>query len=327
MKSWRPWAFAIGIVIALAGLATAVYFNQSIIALVAVLVALFTALSPTVVPSLSDEIQGNNARYGRHREYFANVILPIAGSMDLVDPHSIRLLEPDRPGWKIGDGSGTSNPLPGLGEHRIPAYEDVFLAHLDARASDRAWMRMGARWGDAEAAVKAYTSARRTFDSELFQAMDALVREKAGKDFVPGWDDYRGLRENETRTYHAPQIRDCVEYWYQGMYGRPGWQWFDPDIAPQGALGGAKWAITVGGSSMVLLWGGSVPENIPSLKLGMTEVIDALRGDKRLKGLYETSANLERAARSALSPLSAVAFDAANLLKHGPDIPGECVHC
>ena len=327
MTRWRPALLLASIAIALVGLVAGIYFNQSLIAIVSVLVAVFTALSPTVVPSLSDEIQANNSRYARHREYFSNVILPIAGSMELVEPHSIRLLDQDRLGWKIGDGSGNTQYLPGLGEHRIPAYADVFLPHLNAKNSHRAWKRMLDTWTESIAAVSSYTTARRKFDVELFRSMDAQIREKVGNEYQPNWNDYRGIDRSESRLYHAPQIRDCVEYWFQGMYGRPGWQWFGPDIAPAGALGAEPWAITVGGSSMVLLWGGAIPNNLPALKAGVTAVIDFLRGNERLKGLYEEAARAEQSARGAPVPLAAVAFDAANLLKHGPDIPGDCVHC
>jgi hypothetical protein len=54
------------VAIAIAGLAAGFYFDQSFIATAAVLVAVFTVLSPIIVPSLSDEIRANNLRYEKH---------------------------------------------------------------------------------------------------------------------------------------------------------------------------------------------------------------------------------------------------------------------
>lgn len=327
MRSWRVIVFALGIAIALVGLGTAIYLNQSTIAVVAVLAAVFTALSPTIVPSLSDEIQGNNDRYGRHRAYFADVILPNAGSMSLVDPHQIRELPSGRIGWRMQEDA--EEPGIGRGEDRIPAYNEVYLPHLMAGTPDKVWVSLREEWDRAKIGVTAYTDARQSFDKQFYEQLSRLVAASLGPEYQFAWTDSRSTQiADGARVFHAAQVRDVSEYWWDGRYGKPGWDWIGARLASPQDIGGVPWNILIGNGMNGLLWGGKpVPGNLEELRGKADQIVDDLKSDDQLKQLYLSSKSLRERAAQELAPLSDAAEDAVHLLQHGPDIPGECVYC
>jgi hypothetical protein len=70
-----------------------------------------------------------------------------------------------------------------------------------------------------------------------------------------------------------------------------------------------------------------VPSNIEELAKALGAILESLRDDAVLKQLYLEADVAERAARESLEPLPVLADHAANLLRHGPDIPGTCLYC
>lgn len=330
MRSARIAAFILGLVIALAGLAAGVYFNLAYIATASLLVAVFAALSPSIIPSLSDEIQANNDRYARHREYFGSVILPHVGSMQVLPAHSVRLLPPERLAWRIND-EGLGYLSPGRGEDRIPAFQEVFMPHLAGETADKVWLKLRSVWTGAGEQVSAYSRARQAFDTAFASKMDALVKSVVGNAAEADWSDVRIADAMAMgRRYQAAVIRDRCESWYSGEYSRPGRTWFPPAVAAASMLYGASWAITESNGSIPFVWGGSgseVPADLPELPERMNRVLDQLRFDTDLKQLFEASELARLNAQAAVDPLRIAADDATHLLGHGPDIPGECNYC
>jgi hypothetical protein len=328
VSSWRPALLVAGIAIALGGLAAGIYFNQSIIAIVAVLVAVFTALSPTVVPTLSDEIQANNLRYERHKVYFADAILPEAGSMIVLDSHAVRRLNPEAIAWKIGGGTDSNPFRPGRGEDRIPAYGEVMLPHLEGTIRDHVWRSFSDTWATTRQQVATYTEARRALDAAFFEKMDSLVKSRVGPEFEADWSDVRAASNfDNQRRYQAAAVRDNCEYWFQGRYGLPGWTWQPAAVGSGNAVAGVGWAITQSNGSLPYLWGGATPEDQQALAESMNGILDALRFDETLKALFLKAEATHEEAKTAVAPLKNAAEDASHLLRHGPDIPGECSYC
>ncbi|MFI5417276.1 MAG: hypothetical protein ACHQ2Y_00050 [Candidatus Lutacidiplasmatales archaeon] len=315
--------------IAVAGIVAAILLQQSVIAVTAVLAAVLTGLSPSFVPSLSDEIQSNNDRYRRHREYFADAILPTAGAMILVQGGYVRRLGAGRLAWKIASDEERSPSSPGLGEDYIPAYEDVFLPHISGVHSGPVWERLTTAWFGARSAVASYTAARRAFDETFFSKMDQLTRDKVGASYEADWSDTRiQFSDGKNRPrYQAAQIQDNCEYWYAGRYELPGWQWLTPVAKPPNPAQNTPWEISMGTSSIPFVWGGGAPTDLDSMAVRFGEVLDALRYDKNLKQLYLAARSAEDEAKLGLNPLEKTTLDAAHLLRHGPDIPGECAYC
>lgn len=330
VRAVRIVAFVLGLVIALAGLAAGIYFDQTYITTASLLVAVFAALSPSVIPSVSDEIQANNERYARHRDYFGGVILPTAGSMQVLPAHSIRLLPENRAGWRIGD-QDLGYLSPGRSEERIPAYQEVFIPHLLGVTKDAVWLRLRGVWNDALEGVKLYTAKRREFDSAFATRVDGLLKQLVDNGLDADWSDVTIANAMVTGwKYQASVIRGRCESWYSGEYSRPARTWFHPAIAAENMLYGASWAITESTSSIPFLWGGngsSVPANLSELPEHLDRVLDQLRFDSGLKHLFEVAEEARLDALALVEPLSVAAEDATHLLGHGSDIPGECGYC
>ncbi len=202
------------------------------------------------------------------------------------------------------------------------------LPHLEGEVLDPVWRRFKDTWFGAKEKVAAYTEARHVFDREFFTKMDTQIKSVIGEEFQADWSDQRMATQFDNhRRYQAAGIRDSCEYWYEGRYELPGWRWWPASVGSGNQLGGAPWAITQSNGSLPYLWGGPVPDNLQVLSDRMNETLDALRHDEGLKALFSRAEAAHAEAKVAVAPLQNAADDAAHLLRHGPDIPGECAYC
>lgn len=250
--------------------------------------------------------------------------------MELLPAHAVRRLPSERIAWRIGD-EGLGYLSPGRGEDRIPAFHQVFLPHLLGETRDQVWITLRSVWTNALEQVKAYSTARRRFDSVFASKMDSAVKQAAGSSLEADWSDVAIANAMVSgQRYQATVIRDRCESWYAGDFSRPGRTWFHPAIASANMLYGASWAITESNSSITFLWGGSgmaVPPNVSEIPDRLDRALDQLRFDIELKQLFEASEEARLDAQAAVEPLRVAAEDATHLLGHGPDIPGECDYC
>ena len=321
--------YLIGVAAALALLSLGLYLNQPLVSTAAVVVALAAGML-SFLPQL---LSSNGLRYGEHKSYFVTTLLPQAGAMTLVAGDGVHALAQDRIAWKIRSQDQPADP--GFGE--TPFFEDMLRPHLRAKTGARVWREFAASWFNAEEQVRLYTQTRRVYDSAFIGKLQQLVREKLGPSFEPVWGNERGwdVRASSSQftapLYNAGNFRSRCQDWYLNKYVTQigmKWEYGRPVAAPEVPDQGIPWRVKMGeGDGRDYIWGGPTPKSIGEIAKAVDEVIDDLRFDEKLKTLYLASCKAEQAAEAAIVPLPADSADAANLLQHGPDIPGTCVYC
>ena len=322
-------AYLIGVAIAVTLLWVGLAHDQSAIATGAVIVALLVGL----LAFLPQILAANGIRYAEHKEYFAGTLLPQAGGMRLVSGDGVIFLPANRIAWKLRDNGA---PIyPGFGE--TPLFDGMLRPHLSTGGAGSVWADFADAFFEAEKNVKAYTLVRRRYDEEFVGRLDSKIREQVGEGFKQAWLNERAGDRPVTEskyaapTYNAGNFRTACELSYSGRFERdPGnrWEHHRPVPSPEDRSRGMPWRIKVGdGDGRDYLWGGPVPTNIEGTAKALGGILESLRDDERLKQLYLEADVAEEAARESLESLPVLADHAANLLRHGPDIPGTCLYC
>lgn len=321
--------YLIGVAAVVTLLSFGLYRDQPIVASAAVIVALAVGLL-ALLPQL---LSANGIRYAQHKEYFASTLLPQVGAMQLVSGDGVVLLPDRRLAWKIADQRSPKDP--GMGE--TPFFDEMLRPHLRSSSGKEVWTNLATAWSDAEGRVTVYTQLRRRFDRAFNGKMDRLIREKFGEGFQQVWwnetarDHSVSESKYATPTYNADNFRSPCFLWYEGRYEtNVGMQWaaITPVAAPEDSAQGLPWRVKVGGGEgRDYIWGGSVPQDIRQSAQSVGEILDALRSDGNLKRLYLDAKESEEDATRSLIPLGECADNAANLLRHGRDVPGTCSYC
>jgi len=275
----------------------------------------------------------NGNRYAEHKAYFADTLLTQVGSLTLVSGDGVVFLPAERIAWKLRDKQSPRNP--GLGE--TPFFAAMLRPHLRTGRADPVWNALAEEFFRAEAKVVRFTEARRKFDSEFNGRLDRMIRERIGEGYRAVWWNERSgdISVSESRfaapTYHAYNFLTACCLWYLDMFEiRPGYQWelYRPTAFPENRAGGRSWRLGVGGGDgRDYLWGGPVPADMAVIETAATGILDDLRFDVGLKRLFLSADIAEREARAALERLPLPADHAADLLRHGPDVPGRCQYC
>lgn len=324
-------AYLIGVAGAVTLLWIGLARDQSAIATGAVIVALLVGL----LAFLPQILAANGIRYAEHKEYFAGTLLPQAGGMQLVSGEGVIFLPANRIAWKLRDRDNGAPIYPGFGE--TPLFDGMLRPHLNTGGAGSVWADFADAFFEAEKNVKAYTLVRRRYDKEFTGRLDSKIREQVGEGFKQAWLNERAGDRPVTEskyaapTYNAGNFRTACELSYSGRFEwDPGnrWEHHRPVPSPEDRLRGMPWRIKVGdGDGRDYLWGGPVPTNIEGTAKALGGILESLRDDERLKQLYLEAEVAEEAARESLESLPVLADHAANLLRHGPDIPGTCLYC
>jgi hypothetical protein len=322
-------AYLTGVAVAVALLAIGLVYNQSSVATAGVVVALAVGLL-TLVPQL---LAANGFRYAEHKEYFAGTLLPQAGGMQLVSGSGVIFLPLNRIAWKLRDDRAAI--FPGFGE--TPLFDGMLRPHLRSGGSESAWSDLAKAFFAAEEKVNAYTVAQRRYDAAFRARLEPMIRQGIGEGFRQVWFEERAMdkRVSESRyatpTYNAGNFRAACELAYSGRFERdPGnrWEYHQPVAAAEDRAQGLPWRVKVGdGDGRDYMWGGPVPAELAEVARALTTTLESLRDDPTLKDLFLRAKQAEKEAGDSLEPLPVLADHAANLLRHGGDIPGTCRYC
>ncbi|MGA8663883.1 MAG: hypothetical protein WB809_02275 [Thermoplasmata archaeon] len=321
--------YLVGIVVVVVLLSIGLALDEPAAATAAVVVALTVGLL-ALLPQL---LSANGNRYAEHKDYFASVLLPQVGGMQLVGGDGVVFLHSDRIAWKLRDNRVPTHP--GMGEP--PYFDDMLRPHLTSGNGNRVWEDLKGAFFVAQARVEEYTRARRKFDSEFIGKMERMIREAIGDGYRAVWGNERARdfmvaqSKYAAPTYSAGNFRSPCLLWYEGRFQSDvgmRWEQFTPVAEGENPAQGVSWRVKVGeGDGRDYLWGGEVPSDIAVKRTSVEAIIDALRLDEGLKQLYLKSLAEERVARDSLQSLPVLADYAVSLLRHGPDIPGVCEYC
>ncbi len=321
--------YLIGVVIAVGLLWFGLALDQPAASTAAILVALSVGLL-ALLPQL---LSANGNRYAQHKEYFVSTLLPQAGTMRLIAGDGVVFLSSDRIAWKLRDDRVPL--LPGAGE--TPFFKEMLRPHLRSGMDNQVWAGLAAAFFRAEDRVSTYTATRRRFDSAFNGRLEGLLREEVGEGYRAKWWNERAsdftVAESKyaVPTYNAGNFRTPCLMWYSGRYESDvgvRWDYSKPVAAAEDRSRGLTWRVKVGeGDGRDYIWGGPVPMNIQETAKAVEAIIETLRDDGDLKQLYLASVATEDEASDSLQPLPLLADNAANLLQHGPDIPGSCPYC